>query len=454
MSAWREVEVSVAGARGRLLDAMRRPAITQQQVLQTILRANRETAFGRRYGFDSICSESQYRERVPLHRYEDLAPVECANPIAFETTGGSTAGPKLIPYTAPGLAAFRQALSAWLDDLLEARPGIRLGRMYWSISPAARAPRSGLTSDATYFGDSLGASLTELLAVPPEIAGKQDFREWKECTAQCLRRAHDLTLISVWSPTFLLELVRSMGERPAWPRLDTISCWTSASAASFVPELRELFPHAYIQGKGLLATEGVVTVPLAGWPHPVLAIQSGFFEFLDDHGESRLCHDLQEGCEYRVVLTTHSGLYRYDLQDRVRMQGWAENAPMLEFLGRAGVVSDLVGEKLTEEFVLARLRGASGFAMLAPERRHYVLWLDAARYDEASAADLAARLDKALRDNPQYDYARRLGQLGPIVPRRVHGPMELYCETQLRAGRRLGDIKPPALSREAMQWNV
>jgi hypothetical protein len=241
-----------------------------------------------------------------------------------------------------------------------------------------------------------------------------------------------------------------------WPVLDTISCWTDAGAKPFVGNVYAAFPHAWIQGKGLLATETPVTIPLATFPYPVLAVNSAFFEFMDIDTRSWLCHELHEGELYRVITTTHGGLYRYDIGDRVRVQGWAEGLPMLEFMGREGLVSDLCGEKLTEDFVLEHLPSRDGFAMLAPSlttKPHYVLFLDAEHINEHLAPDLACRLDESLRQNPQYQYARQLDQLGQVRACRVVDPMEAYVRFALTKGQRLGDIKPPVLRPET-DWEI
>ena len=58
-------------------------------------------------------------------------------------------------------------------------------------------------------------------------------------------------------------------------------------------------------------------------------------------------------------------------------------------------------------------------------------------------------MERALCENPQYDYARRLGQLAPLTVHRVTQPLEKYHAHELRRGRRLGDIKPPLLATPA-----
>lgn len=466
-SPWPRLLRLLAGSRERVIEAARNTAREQQAQITSILAANSDSEFGRAHNFAGIRTIDEYRRAVPLQDYSTLSPyidraasgvqrqLTTASPVVFEQTGGSTAGSKLIPYTEAGLHAIQRAVHAWLDDLLQQRPGIQRGRCYWAISPASR-PREttaagipiGLSSDAAYFGAALEGTINELLAVPPSVARGTSVKEWREATLAALRAAPDLSFVSVWSPTFWLELVRALDEDPKilWPRLDTISCWTAGASAPFARQLAEIFPTVHIQGKGLLATEGVVTIPIVGHPYPLLAVESGYYEFLDAKQQSHGATDLKESCEYEVVMTTHSGLYRYRIGDRVVMRGWASTAPMLEFLGRAGAVSDLCGEKLDDAFVSPRLSFLRGFRLLVPlamPRPGYLLILDAGEYDEDAASTAARRLDEGLSDNPQYAYARQLGQLDPVAPLRISQAMERYYDHLQERGQHLGDIKAP-----------
>jgi hypothetical protein len=522
---WRRILSVAAAEHATFTRAMADPLAAQMRQLRRILSGNRDSAFGRRYAFATTTDVDAFRSRVPVHGYDDVADEIramaggapgrlCAREVLlYEETTGTSGRAKLIPYTEESLCAFRRALYPWLYDLAGAHPGIAEGRGYWALSPISRSARTtdggipvGMASDAGYFGDDLAAAFEELSVVPPALASVADIEQWRYLTLRCLVDAEDLSLVSVWSPTFLSPLMEALerwgsalvddiergtvgvslppgledlacrfrpdpgrarrvadalSRRPVataaiWPALDTISCWADAGARPFVPDLRAAFPHAHLQGKGLVATETAVTIPLAQFPHSVLAVNSAFFEFLDGSARSWLCHELREGERYRVVVTTPGGLYRYDLGDRVLVRGWAEGLPMLEFVGRGGLVSDLCGEKLSEEFVLRALPGTYGFAMLAPSlaaRPHYVLFLDAARTDDALAAGLASRLDESLHDNPQYGYARHLGQLGQVRARRVARPMEEYTSFAVAQGHRLGDIKPPALRPET-DWEA
>ena len=151
-----------------------------------------------------------------------------------------------------------------------------------------------------------------------------------------------------------------------------------------------------------------------------------------------------------MVLTTGGGLYRYRLQDRVRVEGFVERTPSLRFLGKEGHVSDLRGEKLHESFVagvLARVFEKADisprFAMLAPDENNYVLYLES----ETVPAGLADEIDAELAANPQYRLCRALGQLAPVRLQLLGpGAYGSYLEECRRRGQRWGDVKPLALS--------
>jgi len=209
-----------------------------------------------------------------------------------------------------------------------------------------------------------------------------------------------------------------------------------------------------------LSTEGFISFPLAR-RGAVLAVRSHFFEFVDDRGEQRLAHELERGGSYQVVMTTGGGLYRYRSGDVVEVIGFEHQCPMLRFVGRSDGVCDRVGEKLSEvqvrhalDTAFAAHNLAPQFAMLVPvesPQRSYRLYLEG-RNGELTAAKLAAvrtGVEAVLAENPYYDQAVRIGQLGKLE---VHGlsssaapAWEAYELECLKRGQKLGDIKPLVL---------
>lgn len=453
---------------------------TQEEILRRTLRTNADTDLGLQYGFARLTTPARYREAVPLTTYDDYAPritqimhgrrgvLTRDRVTLLEPSSGSTAATKLIPWTRGLRAEFNRGLRPWLHDLYQAFPALRRGRSYWSVTPAVTRPELesqvpiGFDEDAAYLGPLAQRLVNAVFAVPGDVARSPDMETFRRRTLSALLAADDLTLISVWNPTFLTGLLAwgkehaadlalprrtqdalSAGDWAAlWPRLTVISCWADAHAATPASEFAAAFPHAHLQPKGLLATEGIVSLPLQDAPDPVFAARSHYVEFLD--GTDALgAHEVEPGHTYEVALTTAGGLYRYRLGDRVEVTGRHGVLPTLRFVGRADKVSDLVGEKLSEAFVLNALTraGASGFTLLAPETDRYVL------YTDHPVPGLAERLEVALRAGFHYAHARDLGQLRPVEVAPV-GPdaAQRHLDACVARGLRLGDIKPAGLA--------
>jgi hypothetical protein len=451
--------------------ARRDPRRAQERILLDFLRRNAGTEYGRRHGYAKIRSVREFLEAVPVVTYDDLEQwveairdgrqnVLTAEPVLMmEKTSGSAGAAKYVPYTASLRREFQNAVGAWMFDLFTARPSLLTGAQYWSITPVARAKEYtpgglpvGFDDDTEYLGRLERLVLRWAMAVPGEVCRVPDIEENRRVTLRHLLACRGLRFLSVWNPSFLTILMSGLpaGTKPldCWPGLRLISCWTSAASARFVPELRRLFPGVEIQGKGLLATEGVVSFPLVGKAAPVPALTSHFLEFLGDDGRPRLVDELEVGARYRVVITTGGGLARYTLGDVVEVA-----APgAIEFVGRADGVSDVCGEKLSEAFagrvleeVTARCH-SDGFIMLAPE------WGDPPRYllfvEAGADPEMAAEVERRLRASVHYDYCRRLGQLAPVEAVAVPGAAERYLRACATLGQPVGGVKAASLRSE------
>lgn len=86
----------------------------------------------------------------------------------------------------------------------------------------------------------------------------------------------------------------------------------------------------------------------------VLAIESGFFEFIprdqweSDHPKTLLPTEVTVGDLYRILVTSYSGFYRYDIGDVIEVVGFYEQAPMIVFRYRRGGLLSSTTEKTTE----------------------------------------------------------------------------------------------------------
>ena len=103
----------------------------------------------------------------------------------------------------------------------------------------------------------------------------------------------------------------------------------------------------------------------------------------------------------------------------------------------------MVGEKLTEGFVSNVLEDISGFAMMVPhtDSLNYTLVIE--KNSEVSKDIIEEKLFK----NPQYCYARELGQLKELKIIEMQNPLKVYIDKMVSEGKRIGDIKIPSLSK-------
>jgi hypothetical protein len=510
----------------RFRSALRRPAETQRRILSRLVTTNAESAYGRAHSFGEIQSYSEFRERVPIVEYDNLEPwiarimrgekgVLTREPVTrLVPTSGSTAGRKLIPFTATFQREINAAIGPWMVNLCREHKSVPFGPAYWSISPAIpalvgeeSAVPVGFDDDSAYLGGARRRLAEATFAAPPILRQVSDIECSRYLTLLCLLREPQLRLVSVWHPSFLTilldalpvwweELLRDLSEGgcrrasgllgeirhaldaapqpgrarelraedPAnphmiWQRLSVVSCWGDGQAAIATSDLRPRLPHTTIQPKGLLATEAFVSLPF-GAHHPV-AVTSHFFEFSDSRGEMLLAHELRPGENYAVVVTTGGGLWRYRLGDLVEVDGFADATPSLRFLGRGGSVSDMFGEKLAETFVTRAIESACvsfgfapRFAMLAPEADAAGRWSYTLFVEGDLPPELPTRLEAELCKNPHYALCRDLGQLGPLRCFEVApGAYRLFCRAIASEGRRFGDIKPQALSARS-DWRI
>lgn len=512
----------------RWWQASQRVQPTQDRIWQRIAKHNAGTTFGREYDFRHLRSVREMSRTLPVMSSTDLEQylqqwhagdrtVLTAEPIQrFLPTSGTSGARKLIPYTQSLLAEFQAGIDPWLASLYGRYPALMTGCAYWQITPVSDLSSTGQDSgdrfenDSTYLGRRR-ASLTQLvMAVPDGVATSGDLSDFQERTLRCLVQRSDLAFISIWNPTFLVLLLdalpglvgqlydhirtidrlranqfkatfdhwsddhdeqdrsgRTWVER-LWPQLRVVSCWTDANAKSAAAQLQRRIPNVKLEPKGLVATEALISFPWRRNEH-VLSLNSHVFEFIpddDSSGPAALAHEVELGRTYRVIVTTGGGLYRYQLGDLVRVTGFINRCPTIEFIGRHDGVIDLVGEKISPAHVqevidriMVDRRIVPRFWMVAPDPRSngpigYTLYLQM-EDGEQQLARLAAQVDRSLDENPHYRYARQLGQLGPPRVFRINrsvNPAGVYLLRQ-SAHQQLGTIKPPVLDKRT-DWST
>ena len=423
--------------------------------------------------------------RLPLTTWQDLEPwigrLRAHADPAIERlvpTSGSGAARKLIPWNRPLAREFRTGIAAWFARLAVQHPDILDGRGYWSITPpitvdhGMSATPIGFADDTAYLGGRWGGLVARTLAVNPQMVAGAVGDELLHRTCLGMLACPDLRLISVWHPTFLLALLEHLAQQqerllhdlppahrsrlrdqsfaqPAalWPDLRVISAWADGPAAAGAQQVMERCSGIAFQAKGLLATEGLVSIPWSAL-HP-LVVTAHAYEFLLADGSVRWPEEMQIGDQAEVLLTTGGGLRRYRLGDLVEVDGMVGRTPSLRFLGRLGRVSDLVGEKLDELQVqrILTTAGLSGALLQADgDQRGYHLLLPRGLRPADQLTAITSDIEARLAHSQQYATARALGQLRPLRGVQLScSTSELLISWATHRGQRVGEAKPPAL---------
>jgi hypothetical protein len=143
-----------------------------------------------------------------------------------------------------------------------------------------------------------------------------------------------------------------------WPTDCLLGNWMGGSMGAYLQHYPKYFGSTPVRDVGLIASEGRMTIPLAdGSPSGVLDITSHYFEFIpEEEGDSPQptvlrADELVQGRHYYILPTTAFGLYRYHIRDVVRVTGFHNRTPLIEFLSKGSHFANLTGEKLSEYHV-------------------------------------------------------------------------------------------------------
>jgi hypothetical protein len=276
----------------------------------------------------------------------------------------------------------------------------------------------------------------------------------------------------------IIEKTGTLYPKDYWPTDCILGNWMGGSAGSYLRHYPRYFGAAPVRDIGLIASEGRMTIPLAdGTPSGVLDVTTHYFEFIPEaEGDSPQptvlgAHELKEGATYFILLTTAYGLYRYHIHDLVRVTGFRNATPLIEFLSKGAHFANLTGEKLSEHHVtqamsevLHELDVTLSAYSLAPcwpnaepanekgaefQQPYYGLFVEQGDLPDAALGQrLAERLDARLRQlNSEYDSKRESARLGAVRLELVRSGFWLRWDRQrlLQTGGTLEQYKHPCL---------
>lgn len=156
----------------------------------------------------------------------------------------------------------------------------------------------------------------------------------------------------------LREIVKSTGRltpKLVWPDLSFVANARGGTSDFYFERFPTYLGDTPIFGAVFSSAEGMFSIYHdLNDDGSILAIESGFFEFIPEdqweteHPKTLLATEVKAGERYRILITNYAGFYRYDIGDVIEVVGFYNTAPLIVFRYRRGGLISSTTEKTTE----------------------------------------------------------------------------------------------------------
>ncbi len=472
-----------------LQDVLYHPLDTQERVLQNLLDAGRYTEFGRQYGFADIQGYEQFKRRVPLQDYESLKPyiertmtgeqglLWPSDIYWFAKSSGTTNDKsKFIPVSFESLEEChfkggRDVLTFYCASFPDTKifegKNLLIGGSH-SVNQH---------NESSWYGDLSAVLMNHMpvwasyLKTPDlSIALMEHWEEKLEKMAEATINEHVTSISGVptWTLVLFQRLLEKTGKkniREIWPNLELYI----HGGVSFVPYYDQF--DSLIQGSGMHYLEtynasegffGIQDVP--GAREMLLMTDYGvFFEFIpadkldEDEPPVYPLSEVEKGVNYAVVITTNSGLWRYQLGDTITFS--SVSPYRFTISGRTRLFMNAFGEELmidnadraitqacAETGALVREYTAAPVYMSSSEPGHE--WLVEFERAPNDLHRFTEVLDQTLKScNSDYE-AKRQKDLALRMPKVRVVPEGVFHAWMKQRGKLGGQHKVPRLSND------
>nr|WP_320026752.1 GH3 auxin-responsive promoter family protein [uncultured Acetobacterium sp.] len=221
---------------------------------------------------------------------------------------------------------------------------------------------------------------------------------------------------------------KTLGVASIWPEFTVVSCWMSSSAAKIVADIKKnLPPTVKFLEWGYGASEGKFNIPdVPQDPAGLLALFGYFFEFLpvgSENNETVLAHELKQGEYYELIVTSYSGLYRYNMKDIIRVSGFNNQAPRIVFISKASEYLEIDELKLMIYQIDAYIKKVSDqkneevrfYQILLDQKQKTLVFILEPHANHFPGDLFREGLEKTLRtENSAYEKLRSSNQLNAL----------------------------------------
>lgn len=357
---------------------MKYPNEVQEELLMNLIRTAEKTEIGCEHDFESIKSYATFAERVPVSTYEHLEPrieksrkglqnIFWPSTIKWfaKSSGTTNSKSKFIPVSGDALEnchykAAKDLLSLYLNNNEESQ-------LFTGKSLRLGGSKQLYADNNTFFGD-LSAILIENMPLWAEFSSTPSNKvslmdDWEVKLGAIVNETRNENVTSLAGvPSWMLVLLNKVLEETK--KTNLLEVWPNAEVyfhggVSFDPyreQYKSLFPGTNFQYYEIYnASEGFFAIQdLNNSSDLLLMLDYGiFYEFIpmDSYGTPnqkivRLA-DVELNKNYAIVITTNSGLWRYQIGDTVRFTSL--NPYRIRVTGRTKHHINVFGEELIIE---------------------------------------------------------------------------------------------------------
>jgi len=442
--------------------------------------------------------------------------------IFFGITSGTTSRPKLIPLTRYSRNKKTEVANLWAYYISRDHPRILNGKILAIISPEVEGfTEAGIPygAESGHAYKNLPDIVKGLYALPPAVFDIADYETRYYCILR-IGMAEDVTTVATLNPStivLLCEKIEKWNDRIIddiehgtldknltlpeetrnslerflkpdpkraeelrkilkdkkellpkyfWPNMELIECWKGGTVKLYLKELPRYFGGVPVRDFGCLSTEARSSIPMSDeGAGGVLAINTNFYEFIrkDEIGrhEKRVltCDQLEKGREYFLIVTTAGGLYRYNIDDIIRVNDFFNKTPVIEFIQKGLNAVSITGEKLYESHVNEAINAAAAKHKLLieffsasvefsqPSRYIFLVEFNGEPSYNEKKGLLNSIEEELYRQNAEYEAIRRAQLLGaPKLKVVKKGGFEKYRMRKIEEGAHDGQFKAPELT--------
>jgi hypothetical protein len=218
-----------------------------------------------------------------------------------------------------------------------------------------------------------------------------------------------------------------------WPNMQVVNVWFCGNTRIYYEKVRDSFPPDCVFHEfSYVSTESKAGLVLkSNTAETTVFGHKSYFEFFHEsdienpNPKIYQINELKEGQRYCMLVTTCSGLYRYNMNDLLEVVSYHNDFPMIRFVQKINGTISLTGEKLHERQFIEAVHETEkktgkiapffvGFA--DPQKSNYKFYYEFAdqNISVTEAEDFTSQLDHCLQEyNPEYKEKRSSNRVKP-----------------------------------------